>query len=62
MGARGSCRYYCLGPIYLNGWLVYSIILTIILAHKHPIVNELFDMFGVNHGAEWFWLLPWFVA
>ncbi len=29
---------------------------------KHPLANKLFDMFGVNHGVERLWPIPWHVT
>ena len=41
---------------------IYGILRTFIPGPKDPLVNKLFDMFGVNHGAEWLWPIPWHVA
>ena len=43
-------------------WRVYGILRTFVPGPKHPLANKLFDMFGVNHGAEWLWPIPWHVA
>ncbi len=43
-------------------WRVYGILRTLVPGPKHPLANKLFDMFGVNHGAERLWLIPWHVA
>jgi len=43
-------------------WWVYGILHTIVLSLEHPLTNKLFDVFGVNHDAEWLWHLPWSVA
>ena len=43
-------------------WRVYDILRTFVSGPKHPLANKLFDMFGVNHGAERLWPIPWHVA
>jgi len=43
-------------------WRVYAILRTFVPGPKHHLANKLFDMFGVNHGAERLWPIPWHVA
>ena len=43
-------------------WRVYDILRTFVPDPKHPLANILFDMFGVNHGVERLWTIPWHVA
>jgi hypothetical protein len=43
-------------------WRVYDILRTFVRGPKHPLANKLFDMFGVNHGVERLWPIPWHVA
>ncbi len=45
--------------IYLHERKIYSILRTIVPGPKPPLANQLLDMFGVNHGAERLWPLPW---
>jgi hypothetical protein len=48
-------------PIYLRaGGSTISYIF--IPGPKHPLANKLFDIFGVNHGVERLWPIPWHVA
>jgi hypothetical protein len=49
--------------LYLFACLrVYGILRTFVPGPKQPLANKLFDMFGVNHGAERLWPIPWHVA
>jgi hypothetical protein len=43
-------------------WWVYDILRTFVPGPKHPLANKLFDMFGVNHGVERLWPIPWQMA
>ena len=41
---------------------ILTILRTFIAGSKHPLANNLFDMFGVNHGIERLWPIPLHVA
>ena len=43
-------------------WRIYDFLRTFVPGPKHPLANKLFDMFGVNHGVERLWPIPWHVA
>jgi hypothetical protein len=45
--------------IYLREGVIYSILRTIVPGPEPPLGNKLLGMFGVNHGAERLWPLPW---
>ena len=49
-------------PYLFACWRVYDILRIFVPGPKHPLANKLFDMFGVNHGVERLWPLPWHVA
>ncbi len=59
----GLTSLYLIKWYYLFAcWRVYGILRTFVPDPKHPLANKLFDMFGVNHGAERLWPIPWHVA
>jgi len=53
---------YEIKPYLFVCWRVYDILRIFVPGPKHPLVNKLFDMFGVNHGVERLWPIPWHVT
>jgi hypothetical protein len=58
----GNLRFLQVKLYLFACWRVYGILRTFVPGPKHPLANKLFDMFGVNHGAERLWPIPWHVA
>jgi hypothetical protein len=55
-------KHYKIKGYLLTCWRVCDILCTFVPGPKHPLANKLFDMFGVNHGVEPLWPIPWHVA
>jgi hypothetical protein len=53
---------YNIKPYLFACWRVYDILRIFVPGPKHPFVNKLFDMFGVNHGVDRLWPISWHVA
>jgi hypothetical protein len=55
-------KNYEIKPYLFACWRFYDILRIFVPGPKHPLANKLFDMFGVNHGVEQLWPIPWHVA
>jgi hypothetical protein len=53
---------YEIKPYLFACWRVYDILHIFVPGPKHPLANKLFDIFGVNHGVEQLWPIPWHVT
>ncbi len=54
--------FYEIKPYLFGDMRVYDILREFMPGPKHPLANKLFDMFGVNHGTERLWPIPWHVT
>ncbi len=55
-------KSYKVKPYLFAYMRVYNILRAFVPGPKHPLANKLFDMFGVNHGTERLWPIPWHVT
>jgi len=55
-------QVYKIKPCLFACWRVYDILGIFVPGPKHPLAKKLFDMFGVNHGVERLWPIPWHVT